>query len=85
MAALAVKREQKVLEAAANLTKKKKKCIIKAQEASIKAVAIATAAAAIAAAEVILKKAIADTSLPAATIASAYYKELLKALKKIED
>jgi hypothetical protein len=84
VAALAAKREQKVLEATANITKKKKRTI-KAQEVSIKAAATATAAAAAAIADATLKKAIADASLATATIASTYYKELLKALKKIED
>jgi hypothetical protein len=84
VAALAAKREQKVLEATTNVTKKKKRTI-KAQEASIKAAATATATATAAAADAILKKAVADASLAAAAIASAYYKELLKALKKIVD
>ena len=77
MAVLAVKREPKVLKAAANIANKKKRTI-KAPEVSIKA-------AATAAAEAILKKAVADTSSAAAAVASAYYKELLKALQKTED
>jgi hypothetical protein len=84
VAALAVKREQKVLEATANVAKKKKRTI-KAQEASIKAAATATAAATAAAADATLKKAVADASSAAAAVASAYYKELLKASKKIAD
>jgi len=84
VAALAAKREQKVSEAAANVAKKKKR-IIKAQEASIKAAVTAAATAAATAAETILKKAVADASLAAATVASTYYKELFEALKKIKD
>ena len=35
--------------------------------------------------EVLLKKAVAEASSAAAAVASVYYKELLEALKKIEE
>lgn len=79
-AALAAKREQRASEAAANVAKKKKRTI-EAQKASIKAAATAAAAAA----EASLKKAVAEASLATAAMASAYYKELLEALKKTEE